>query len=132
MKKKYMFGVGIALIFVIVAVFALNSSAIEYANFGKAMSSGKTVQVTGSWVKEKPTEYNPDKNLFTFYMLDKENKEAKVVFNGPKPQNFNIANYFVATGKFDGSTFYASNILTKCPSKYEGQIEDLKKNAKSY
>lgn len=129
MRLKYIIGIAIAITFVVVAIFALNSSAIEYANFDQAIQSGKKVQVTGSWVKEKPVEYKAEKNLFTFFMKDKQNKEIQVIFNGAKPQNFDIANYFVATGKFDNGLFYASDILTKCPSKYEGQIDDLKKKS---
>jgi cytochrome c-type biogenesis protein CcmE len=129
MNKKYLIGIIASVVFVVIAAFALNSNAIEYANFGQAKQSGKKVQVTGQWVKDKPTNYDPLQNIFTFYMKDKENKEVKVISNGPKPQNFNIANYFVVTGKFNGNTFYATDILTKCPSKYEGQIEDLKKQA---
>lgn len=129
MKTKYIIGVLAAICFVVVAIFALNSNAIEYSNLKNASESGKKVQVTGSWVKDKPTNYDAEKNIFTFFMKDKENKEVKVVFNGPKPQNFNIANYFVVTGKLEGSTFFASDILTKCPSKYEGQIEDLKRTS---
>lgn len=127
MKKKYIIGLAVAIIFIIIAIISIDSNAIEYANFDEAITSGKTVQVTGSWVKEKPTNYEPEKNLFTFYMKDKQNKEVKVVFEGPKPQNFNIANYFVVTGKYNNNIFYATDILTKCPSKYEGKIDDLKK-----
>jgi cytochrome c-type biogenesis protein CcmE len=29
-------------------------------------------------------------------------------------------------GRIDGSTLKASNVLTKCPSKYEGNANDLK------
>ncbi len=127
MNKKYIIGLAVAVAFIVIAVLSLDTSAIEYANFTEAKTSGKKVQVTGSWIKEKPTNYDPENNLFTFYMKDKENNEVKVIHEGPKPQNFNIANYFVVTGKFEGDVFYSTNILTKCPSKYEGQIDDLKK-----
>ncbi len=129
MKTKYIIGVIAAICFVVIAIFALDSNAIEYSNLANASVSGKKVQVTGSWVKDKPINYDAEKNIFTFFMIDKENKEVKVIFKGAKPQNFNIANYFVVTGKLDGNTFYASDILTKCPSKYEGQIEDLKRTS---
>jgi len=132
LNKKYIIGLSIAVVFIVVAIFALDSSAIEYASFNDAIKSGKKVQVTGSWVKEKPADYNPEENTFTFFMMDKQNRQVKVISEGPKPQNFNIANYFVVTGTFKGETFYATDILTKCPSKYEGQIEDLKKQSGDY
>ncbi len=126
MKLRYIIGISIAVIFVIVALFSFNSSSIEYSNFGPAKTSGKKVQVIGQCIKEKQSVYNSQANQFTFYMKDKENKEAKVVYNGSKPNNFDMAVYFVVTGKFQGNDFVASDILTKCPSKYEGTIQDMK------
>jgi cytochrome c-type biogenesis protein CcmE len=31
-------------------------------------------------------------------------------------------------GKYDGEVFQAKEILTKCPSKYEGNADQLKQN----
>jgi len=50
---------------------------------------------------------------------------TKVVFEGAKPNNFELADKIVVKGKFDGDHFHASQILTKCPSKYEGKEEDV-------
>ncbi len=126
-KIRYIIGILTALVFVIVALLSYDTSAIEYSNFQSAKQSGKKVQIIGSWVKDQPTNYDPDKNLFSFHMNDKENNASKIVFSGPRPNNFEIANYFVVTGKYNGDEFLASDILTKCPSKYEGKSEDLKK-----
>jgi len=126
MKKRYIIGIALGLVFIVVAIFSYNSNSIEYSNFTPAKSSGKKVQVIGSWVKEKSSDYNSEKNIFTFYMNDKEHKEAKVIFSGSKPNNFALAQYFVVTGKFQGNDFIASDILTKCPSKYEGTMKDIK------
>ena len=126
MKVRYIVGLGIAIVFVVVALLSFNSSSIEYSNFGPAKTSGKKVQVIGQWVKEKPTAYDASKNQFSFYMKDKDNREALVLLNGPKPNNFDLAVYFVVTGRYSDNDFVASDILTKCPSKYEGTIQDMK------
>jgi cytochrome c-type biogenesis protein CcmE len=121
MKSKYVIAglVGIALI--VVAIFSFNKSKIDYSDFSAAKSSTRAVQVIGAWVKEKPAEYNADENLFVFFMKDNLGTESKVVFHGSRPNNFSSATTVVAKGKFHGDEFHATEVLTKCPSKYENQ-----------
>ncbi|MFN3269669.1 MAG: cytochrome c maturation protein CcmE, partial [Candidatus Kapaibacteriota bacterium] len=69
----------------------------------------------------------PSSNLFEFYMKDKKGKVMLVRFNGPQPNNFTIAPEFVVKGTLQDTFFLASEIITKCPSKYEGEIEQLNK-----
>jgi cytochrome c-type biogenesis protein CcmE len=126
MKIKYLIGGGILLVFAIVAVLSFNSNKIEYSNFADAKTSGKVVQIIGSWTKDMPANYDVKTSCFTFNMKDKNDAIAKVIFNGGKPNNFDIAPNIVVKGNFKGGDFYASDILTKCPSKYEGRIDELK------
>jgi len=51
----------------------------------------------------------------------------KVVFDGAKPNNFEIANAVVVKGRYEEGYFHANEILTKCPSKYEADAESVKK-----
>jgi len=51
------------------------------------------------------------------------------VLDGPKPNNFDIATSVVIKGKMTGDFFHATEILTKCPSKYEGQTGAMKKQS---
>jgi cytochrome c-type biogenesis protein CcmE len=122
MKTRYIVG-GIVIIgFLVIAFFSLVRTDIEYADFNKAAAKpGKKVQVKGQWIREKGTDYSADKNEFSFYMKDENGSIAKIVFKGAKPNNFDIASHVVATGKLENTVFYASEILTKCPSKYEGK-----------
>ena len=126
MKKKYIIGAVIALLFIVVAIFSFDSSKIEYADFAKAQTTGKTFQVIGVWQKEKPSNYDNQANTFSFFMKDDKNKEVHVVFNGPKPNNFDIADHIVVKGCFKNNAFDASEILTKCPSKYEATYDKTK------
>lgn len=122
MKKRYIIGGVIAAAFVMLALFSFNSSSIEYASFDKAQQTGKKVQVMGSWKKDIPYVYKPENNTFSFIMKDENGKEMKVVYDGSVPNNFDISPNVVVTGKYTASNeFKASEILTKCPSKYEGQ-----------
>ena len=81
----------------------------------------------GEWVKEQPSSFDADRVKFSFYMKDDANRVAKVVLDGAKPNNFELATSVVAKGKFVNGEFHASEVLTKCPSKYEGTSETVKK-----
>jgi cytochrome c-type biogenesis protein CcmE len=116
---KYIIGLFLIAVFVGIALLTFDSSKIEYSDFASATST-KVVQISGAWEKDNYTEYDSKKNTFTFYMKDDKNKTTKVIFTGSKPNNFDIAPRIVIKGKFQGDTFYASEILTKCPSKYQG------------
>lgn len=104
-------------------VSALLSSSVEYTNATRAEQLGKTVQIVGTWVKEQGSEYDQHKNLFSFHLRDQQGKIVPVVLTGAKPNNFEIAVSVVAKGRMENGVFQASSVLTKCPSKYEGQAE---------
>lgn len=113
-----------ALIFGAVSFVETN---VEYTDFQSAMSSNKKVQVKGEWLKEKEYGYDAGKNEFSFFMKDDNKQKMKVVLKGAKPNNFEIATSIVVKGRFRDEYFYASECLTKCPSKYEGDAETMKK-----
>ncbi|NUN71291.1 MAG: cytochrome c maturation protein CcmE [Bacteroidetes bacterium] len=102
-------------------------SNIEYMDFESAQNINKKVQVKGKWVKEKESSFDASKSQFTFYMVDDNAVEMKVVLDGAKPNNFEIATEVVAKGRFKDGYFHANELLTKCPSKYEGDGEAVKK-----
>ncbi len=116
----------IIVIFLIFGAWSFLESNVEYTNFQDAYETGRTVQVEGTWVEEKGDEYNADRNEFTFYMADKNGQVVRVVLEGPRPNNFEIATSVVARGQFvSEDEFRSTNVLTKCPSKYEGTAEEM-------
>ena len=67
--------------------------------------------------------YDPqvDPNYFSFYMKDTEGEERKVVLLGSKPQDFELSEQLVLTGKTADDGFVATEMLMKCPSKYKDE-----------
>ena len=128
MNKKYIIGAVIITLFLVVGFFSFKDSKIEYSNFKAAAASNKTCQVKGSWLKDKESSFNAETSQFTFYMKDENNTEMKVILDGSKPNNFEMAENVVAKGKMINGYFHAKEVLTKCPSKYEGKGEDVKKS----
>jgi cytochrome c-type biogenesis protein CcmE len=111
-------------------VFASYGSSSTYEKFAKAKENeGTEYHVVGKLNKDKPFEYNPMKNAnhFAFYLIDDAGTECKVIYNNPKPQDFERSDKIVTVGEMRGNEFYASQILLKCPSKYEDGAEQMKK-----
>ena len=125
MKTKYIIGLVAAIVFIALAIYSFDSSKIEYASFPEAIEKGKVVQVIGSWDQSMGQSYDSENNTFTFNMIDEQGNKATVISRGSKPNNFDVAPMVVIKGKYEGDAFYASEILTKCPSKYEGQFDEL-------
>lgn len=116
----------VVVVFVVVGFISFMDNKIEYTDFKEAQKRMKTVEVKGTWIKEKESKFDSNNNTFSFYMKDDSNTEMKVILDGAKPNNFDIAEAIVAKGKVKDDVFYAKEILTKCPSKYEGSGEDVK------
>ncbi len=125
MKKKYIIGALIALVFIILAIFSFDESRIEYADIAKAQETGKTVQIIGKRIENKNWNYNSKNDLLTFYLEDEKGNISKVEYKGAPPNNFDIAPSLVVKGRFENNILKASQILTKCPSKYEGKDPKL-------
>ena len=115
-------------------LLAMTGDYTTYANFVQAREkTNKSVNVVGYLAKDKPMNYDPQKdpNLFSFTMLDKEGNEQKVVYKGSKPQDFERSEQLVVKGRVNGDVFAASEISMKCPSKYVNDEITLKETTVS-
>lgn len=128
MNIKIILGSLLILAAIVFGSLSFMESNIEYGDFQTAMSSEKKIQVKGEWVREKESSFDASKGQFTFYMKDDNGDVLKVILDGAKPNNFELATSVVAKGKYQDNCFHASEILTKCPSKYEGDAEAVKKS----
>ena len=129
MKKIHI----IAALGLLISVYILVSASRDvstYANFEMAELTGERVKIVGQLAKDKPIVFKPevDPNKTTFYLIDDNQVLKQVILLLPKPQDFEMAEQIVLTGKMDGESFVAEDILMKCPSKYKDEEILLKKN----
>ncbi|MCH2083250.1 MAG: cytochrome c maturation protein CcmE [Saprospiraceae bacterium] len=122
MKKIYI----IAIIMVAVAIGLFINAGKDmstYSTFSQALVANGKVKVVGQLAKDKEMYYNPEKdpNYFSFYVRDTDGQEKKVVLFQEKPQDFELSEQIVLTGKMKGDEFHASDMLMKCPSKYKDE-----------
>jgi cytochrome c-type biogenesis protein CcmE len=126
MKPKYIIGIVAALALIATAVMSVENTKIEYMGVAQAKQASRTGNVIGAWVKEKGQAYDADANEFRFTLADSTGEQLPVVLHGAKPNNFEMSVSVVATGRVEDGVFHATNVLTKCPSKYESGGESLK------
>jgi len=122
MKKSHL--IAIAVIAVAIAILISASKDVTtYANFTQAAKSGDKVKLVGQLVKDRPVEYDPEKdpNYLAFYLQDEKGEVRRVELRASKPQDFERSESIVLTGEMRGETFAASDMLLKCPSKYKDQ-----------
>ena len=122
MKKSHI----IAIVVVAAAIGILISASSDvttYANFAQAAQSGDKVKLVGQLIKDRPIDYNPeiDPNYLAFWLKDDAGQVRQVVLLAGKPQDFERSEQVVLTGQMAGDNFEASDMLLKCPSKYNDQ-----------
>jgi cytochrome c-type biogenesis protein CcmE len=106
-------------------LYAFTGAIAPHVSIDQVMANeGKTVQVPGSIQKQSVT-FDAKKGQLKFEVIgvDRDgktfpDKRLWIVYNQPKPENFDDATTVEAIGKFKGGVFVADNLLVKCPSKY--------------
>jgi cytochrome c-type biogenesis protein CcmE len=129
MKKSHIFVMAIIAVAAAI-ILSTTADASVYVGFGEARqraAEGNTtkVHVVGKLPRDaqkQPVglEYDPmtDPNYFAFTLIDTNRVAQRVIYNNPKPQDFDASEQVVITGCMKGQVFMADNILLKCPSKY--------------
>ena len=129
MKTAHIFIMAISAVAAAI-ILSTTADASVYVGFGEARqraAEGNTtkVHVVGKLPRngqKQPIglEYDPmtDPNYFAFTLVDTNRVAQRVIYNNPKPQDFDASEQVVITGCMKGQFFMADNILLKCPSKY--------------
>ena len=127
MNVKVIAGIVVIVAGIILSAVNFIDSNVEYGDFADAQRVGKKIQVKGEWVRDQESYFDSKTAQFVFFMKDDAGEVRKVVLEGAKPNNFELATSVVAKGKIDGDAFHATEVLTKCPSKYEGDSATVQK-----
>jgi cytochrome c-type biogenesis protein CcmE len=122
MKNSHILAIAVIAIGIGILISA-SKDVTTYANFAQAAKTADKVKLVGQLVKDQPVEYNPEKdpNYLSFYLRDEAGEVRKVELMAPKPQDFERSESIVLTGQMKGNIFEASDMLLKCPSKYQDQ-----------
>ncbi|MGE5576062.1 MAG: cytochrome c maturation protein CcmE [Syntrophothermus sp.] len=119
MKRTYLVGIVVILAFALFGIGTFKKSVTPYVTFAEARKLSIPVQVSGVRVPGEE-RYDVEEKAFRFLMQDNSGDRLEVVYDGVKPANFEEATGIVAIGKYADGVFRASQLLVKCPSKYQG------------
>ena len=136
MRVKFVIG-GIVIVAAVIylIVSSISSSAQYYLTVkevhqkGPAMA-GRNLRVSGFVVGDS-IAYNPQASNLSFNIVDTREEltttnkvdTLKIVYTGPKPDLLQHEAQAIAEGKLNSDgTFVASNLLLKCPTRYEDQL----------
>jgi cytochrome c-type biogenesis protein CcmE len=107
--------------------------ASQYVDFQQASQMAEAgnntkIHVVGKLKKDEKgrileTYYNPaeNPNFFQFTLIDNSNRPCTVIYNNPKPADFERSEQVVIIGSMKNGKFLADKILMKCPSKYQDE-----------
>lgn len=126
LKPLHLIGMAIILLAIVTGYYGLQSAFRPYTtSVDEALRSGRSVQLAG--FLGSTGNYDAVGN-FTFDLQDSTGKMVKVVYAKPKPANFEQAVSVVAIGHYDAAqkVFLAEDMLVKCPSKYQEQLDQTK------
>ena len=116
----------IAGVLIIIGAFLLIRASKDMSTYGtfiEAEEKGELIKISGQLVQDKEMYYDAEKdpNYFSFFLVDANGDEKKVVLLAEKPQDFERSEQVVVTGKFSDNEFVATDLLMKCPSKYKDE-----------
>ncbi len=111
------------------AILATYGDSSTTVNFKEAaMQPDKSFHVKTSLVKEREVEYDPtiDPEKFVFYGMDDAGEIRRIICLKEKPFDFERAEEIKLIGHVSGDNeFIATDFQTKCPSKYENEVQDI-------
>lgn len=139
--KKRLVIVGLVIAMVAVALFAVLGSggAATALSVSEAVSGdydGKKVQVSGAVVQDS---YTSEGTSAVFEIVDDDDPSAtlEVTYGGAMPATFGNGVTAICTGVVEDGGLICSELITKCPSKYESAegsitVATLLSNAGAY
>jgi cytochrome c-type biogenesis protein CcmE len=118
-KLWYIIGSVLIVIFLVFGANALKKSMTPYVGFNEARDGSSKVQIAGSLVAGS-AEYLDQTRQLRFVLADEQGQTLPVLYSGVTPGNFEEATQIVLVGSYQDGVFNAEQMLTKCPSKYQG------------
>lgn len=120
MKPAPVVGILVIVVFALFGAGAFKKSLTPYVEFAEARRSARTVQVRGT---KDPASVRFDDRLHAlrFDLTNAAHERLPVVYRHAKPGNFDQADELVVIGRFRNGVFECSQMIVKCPSKYQAK-----------
>jgi len=114
--------VAIIIVFLLFAFVNFTKSLTPYVTFAQAKSSRGSVQVRGTIETSGALSRQSDGRGSILRLRDEAGEVHQVIYRGALPDGVDKAESLVVVGKYEGSAFMATKVLTKCPTKYQEHV----------
>lgn len=123
-KRSYIIGAVVVALAMIMAMYSFKSTMTTYVSVSEAKVTTRPVQVAGI-VAKGSKQYDLQNNKLIFTLREDSGDEMAVEYGGQKPANFDDVTKIVAIGKYNTErhVFMATEVLVKCPTKYEQRVK---------
>lgn len=125
MKPAHIIALAVIAISMVVTLIVFAGTTAHHVTVAEAMKNpGEQVQVPGDIVKDTVRfDTTAGRGSLRFDVTDPKDPDSRmsIVYEQPKPENFDSAEKVEAVGQFKNGEFHATNLLVKCPSKYNDQ-----------
>jgi cytochrome c-type biogenesis protein CcmE len=122
MNLKIVLAIGLLVAALAIGLTSFRQTMTPYIGFQEAKSASGQVQVNGV-LADKNYVLKPADQYLKFNLKDTKGEVMPVEYHGVIPGNFDQAVSVVAIGQFQHDHFEASQLLVKCPSKYQAMAE---------
>jgi cytochrome c-type biogenesis protein CcmE len=124
MRKQYFIGGGILLVVIIYLLYlSFGSSASYYVTVSEFFAKGTelydtNIRIAGK-IADTPIDWNAE-DLELKFTITEGGKNMPVMYNGAQPGGFQAGSDILVEGNYSSDgIFQASQLIMKCPSKYE-------------
>lgn len=113
------------------SVFTQNSESVVFAR--AFAEPGVEFKVSGTLDTDHPVVYDPETSVAEtrFHMRDKDGEVHEVLLKEAKPTGLEQSESIDLYGKVEDGRFIATEMLMKCPSKYNEESHSLAEAAPS-
>ncbi len=122
MNIKVILAVGLLVAAIAIGVTSFKQTMTPYIGFAEARTASGLVQVNGT-LADKNYVLNAQEQFMRFNLRDAKGDVMPVEYRGVIPGNFDQAVAIVAIGQYQAGHFEASQLLVKCPSKYQAMAK---------
>jgi len=130
MNLKVLLAIGLLVAAMVIGLTSFRQTMTPYIGFAEAKSASGQVQVNGV-LADKNYVLKPQEQYLRFNLKDSHGEVMPVEYRGVIPGNFDQAVSVVAIGQYRAGHFEASQLLVKCPSKYQAMAEKQRQGAAS-
>jgi len=125
MKSKYIIGGALVVIAIVFILYSFQSTLTPYVSIEEAKKNPGRVQIAG-YLERNSFKHSRQTNKMEFIISEPDGDVLNVIYSGYKLTNLDDAEKVVVIGSYEESTnqFNADEVLVKCPSKYEGRLEN--------